>query len=60
MRHTPSVDASHLLRLFVTLPRMREMSVTEQRYRAVLAVIGVGLTVSEVATDYGVSTHRNS
>ena len=35
---------------FVTLPRMREMSVTEQRYKAVLAVIGDGRTVSEVAT----------
>src|SRR3979411_2968443 len=40
---------------FVTLPRMREMSVTEQRYKAVLAVIGDGRTVSEVATDWGVS-----
>jgi hypothetical protein len=30
---------------------MREMSVTEQRYKAVLAVIGDGRTVSEVATD---------
>ena len=34
---------------------MREMSVTEQRYQAVLAVIGGGRTVSEVATDWGVS-----
>jgi winged helix-turn helix protein len=34
---------------------MREMSVTEQRYKAVLAVIGEGPTVSEVATDWGVS-----
>jgi len=34
---------------------MREMSVTEQRYKAVLAVIGDGRTVSEVATDWGVS-----
>ncbi len=33
---------------------MREMSVTEQRYKAVLAVIGDGRTVSEVATDWGV------
>jgi transposase len=29
--------------------------VTEQRYKAVLAVIGDGRTVSEVATDWGVS-----
>ena len=34
---------------------MREMSVTEQRYKAILAVIGDGRTVSEVATDWGVS-----
>src|SRR6267378_2054436 len=33
---------------------MREMSVTEQRYKAVLAVIGDGRTVSEVARDWGV------
>ena len=36
---TTSGDALHLLRLILTLPRMREMSVTEQRYKAVLAVI---------------------
>ena len=34
---------------------MREMSVTEQRYKAVLAVIGDGRTVGEVARDWGVS-----
>src|ERR1700686_2840333 len=33
---------------------MREMSVTEQRYKAVLAAIGDGRAVSEVATDWGV------
>ncbi len=33
---------------------MREMSVTEQRYKAVLAVIGAGRTVSEVASEWGV------
>jgi transposase InsO family protein len=31
------------------------MSVTEQRYKAVLAVIGDGRTMSEVAVDWGVS-----
>ena len=31
------------------------MSVTEQRYRAVLAVIGDGRTVGEVARDWGIS-----
>jgi transposase-like protein len=34
---------------------MREMSVTERRYKAVLAVIADGRTVSEVAKDWGVS-----
>ena len=34
---------------------MREMSVTEQRYKAVLAVIADGRTVSEVASQWGVS-----
>ena len=34
---------------------MREMSVTEQRYKAVLAVIGDGRTVGEVARDWDVS-----
>src|ERR1700716_2659196 len=34
---------------------MREMSVIEQRYKAGLAVIGGGRTVSEVASDWGVS-----
>src|SRR5713226_2849878 len=33
---------------------MREMSVTEQRYKAVLAVIANGRTVGEVATELGV------
>ena len=33
---------------------MREMSVSEQRYKAVLAVIGDGRTVSEVASQWGV------
>ena len=32
--------------LFVTLPAMKEMSVTEQRYNAVRAVIADGRTVS--------------
>src|SRR5919112_6459990 len=34
---------------------MREMSVAEQRYRAVLAVISDGRTVTEVAAAVGVS-----
>ena len=39
----------------VTVPAMREMSVAEQRYKAVLAVIGDGRTATEVARDWGVS-----
>jgi transposase-like protein len=34
---------------------MREMSVAQQRYKAVLAIISDGRTVSEVAGDWGVS-----
>src|SRR5215831_4799874 len=34
---------------------MRELSVAEQRYQAVLAVIGEGSTVTEVAGRWGVS-----
>jgi transposase InsO family protein len=34
---------------------MKEMSVAEQRYKAVLAVISEGRTVKEVARDWGVS-----
>jgi DNA-binding NarL/FixJ family response regulator len=34
---------------------MRELSVAEQRYKAVLAVIAEGKTVTEVARDWRVS-----
>jgi transposase-like protein len=34
---------------------MREMSVTEQRYQAVLAVISEGRAVMEAASQWGVS-----
>jgi transposase len=34
---------------------MREISVAEQRYKAVLAVVGDERTVKEVETDWGVS-----
>jgi transposase len=34
---------------------MRELSVAEQRYRAVLAVISDGLSVSQIAEKVGVS-----
>lgn len=39
----------------MTLVPMRELSVSEQRYRAVLAVIAEGRTVTEVAARFGVS-----
>src|SRR2546428_14146069 len=34
---------------------MREMSVAEQRYRAVMAVISEGRTITQAARDWGVS-----
>ena len=37
------------------LAGMRDMSVTEQRYQAVLDVIGEGRAVMEVASQWGVS-----
>jgi hypothetical protein len=37
---------------------MREMSVTEQRYKAVLTVIADGRTVTEVAKRIGASAGR--
>jgi hypothetical protein len=39
----------------LTLPGMRELSVAEQRYQAVLAVIAEGATVTEVGGRWGVS-----
>jgi transposase len=39
----------------LTLPELRELSVAEQRYRAVLAVISDGLSISQVAAKGGVS-----
>jgi CO/xanthine dehydrogenase Mo-binding subunit len=43
MLYAPSADVRQLIRLILdTLPLMREMSVAEQRYQAVLAVIAEG------------------
>ena len=50
-----SADGLHLLRLILDAPSMREMSVAEQRYQAVLAVISDGPSVTEVAAQFGVS-----
>src|SRR3989449_600691 len=59
---TPSAAVLHTFGWFATAtsvptrhsPAMREMSVTEQMYKAVLAVIADGRTVSEVASEWGV------
>jgi transposase len=37
---------------------LRELSVAEQRYQAILAVLEDGLTVTEVATKAGVTRQR--
>src|ERR1700755_2250151 len=55
MADSVSADALHLLRLILDTPLMRELSVAEQRYQAVLAVISDGLSVSQVAHKVGVS-----
>jgi transposase len=55
MADSISADALHLLRLILDTPDMRELSVAEQRYQAVLAVISDGLSVSQVAEKVGVS-----
>ena len=47
------VDRS--LRLIVDTPSMRELSLAEQRYQAVSAVISDGLSISQVAEKMGVS-----
>lgn len=50
-----SADALRLFRLILDTPWMRELSVVEQRYQAVLAVISDGLSISQVASKVGVS-----
>jgi transposase len=55
MPDSVSADGLHLLRLILDTPLMRELSVAEQRYQAVMAVIGDGLSVSQVAEKVGVS-----
>lgn len=51
----PSGDGLRLLRLIGDTPGMWELSVAEQRYQAVLAVISDGETVTDVAARFGVS-----
>ena len=55
MADSVSADALHLLRLILDTPKMRELSVAEQRYQAVLAVISDGLSICQVASKVGVS-----
>jgi hypothetical protein len=55
MGNSTSGDGLHLLRLIGDTPDMREMSVAEQRYQAVLAVTSDGETVRDVAARFGVS-----
>ena len=47
-----------MLRLILDTPWMWELSVAEQRYQAVLAVISDGLSISQVAEKVGVSAAR--
>ncbi|AAK45021.1 Putative uncharacterized protein [Mycobacterium tuberculosis variant bovis] len=44
-----------MVRLILDTPSMKELSVAEQRYQAVLAVISDGLSISQVAEKVGVS-----
>src|SRR6478609_3167092 len=55
MADSVSADALRLLRLIGDTPEMRELSVAEQRYQAVLAVISDGETVTDVAARFGVA-----
>jgi hypothetical protein len=55
MPDSVSADSLHLLRLTLDARFMRELSVTEQRYQAVMAVIADGLSVSQAAEKAGVS-----
>src|SRR6202035_5546488 len=55
MRDSVSADARQLFRLILDTPSMRELSVAEQRYQAVMAVISDGLSISQVASKVGVS-----
>jgi hypothetical protein len=45
MRDSVSVDPLQRFRLILDTPEMRELSVAEQRYNAVMAVIADGLTL---------------
>ena len=55
MLYTPSGDALHLLRLILDTPSHEGHQRGGQRYKAVLAVIAEGKTVTDVAVDWRVS-----
>ena len=55
MPDSVSVDPLQRFRLILNTPEMTELSVAEQRYQAVLAVISDGLSISQVASKVGVS-----
>src|SRR5436189_5995714 len=55
MGYTSSGDGLHLFRLIGDTAQMRELSVAEKRYEAVLAVVGDGETVTDVASRFGVA-----
>jgi transposase len=55
MPDSVSVDPLQRFRLILDTASMSELSVAEQRYQAVLAVISDGLSISQVAENVGVS-----
>ena len=55
MPDSVSVDGLQLFRLMGDTPWMREISVSEQRYEAVRAVLADGETVTDVAARFGVA-----
>jgi transposase len=55
MADSVSVDPLQRFRLILDTPEMRELSVAEQRYQAVTAVIGDRLSISQAAEKVGVS-----
>ena len=55
MTDSVSVDPLQRFRLILDTPWMRELSAAEQRYQAVTAVIGDGLSISQVDEKVGVS-----
>src|SRR6266705_3698355 len=55
MRYTPSADASHLRRLTCHAPAHEGGECDSAEVQGVLAVIGDGRTVGEVARDWGIS-----